>query len=445
MRNVHRGLFVGSLITALLGFGSAPLAAQGSAKESSREAASAWEAGRAVEVRELGQGVKLRMEAGTEIRVEQPTGLVLGASTQQQTTAHVIRVSSGRVDIEVPVASPPRIAVLVRGPGQLAAIFKGGTGAVVVASNRLTAVSFSGEALAGSGSSWLRVPAQHARHLGFGAPTRALTALLPAPQSVTGTALALVTRDAPARARFQWSAVSGAKNYEVLVTRRDDAQVFAKQSVESPELALDLPAGRYQVEARARDAGGVEGASSGPRDIRVVAVDLPAGAVLDRGTIRLGAKQRIRLADPLGLEATYDDARDFVPAPQNIGLIQRRPTLVRLREHGSSEQVQLKLEPRIRTASVELGPRRASWPRDRITVTIHAKSSDSALPKLTPRVMLNVSPVVMNWERRAGTWTGVVPRPVSKGPWVVRVEVEDEFGELLARDHLEVAASESGR
>jgi hypothetical protein len=444
MRNVHRGLFVSSLITTLLGLGSAPVAAAGPVKENSREVASAWEAGSAATVRELGQGVKLRMEDGAEIEIERPTGLVLGASTQQ-TTAHVVRVASGRVDIEVPPASPPRIAVLVRGPGQLAAIFKGGKGAVVVAADRLTAVSFSGEALAGSGSSWQRVPAQHARHLGQGGPGRALTPLLPAPASITGTRLALVARDEPARARFEWPAVAGAKSYEVLVTRRDDAQVLTKQSVESPTLSLDLPAGRYQVETRARDAAGVEGASSTARDVRVVAVDLPGGAVLDRGTVRLGAKQRIRLGDPLGLEVTYDDARDFVPAPLNIGLIQRRPTVVRLREQGSSEQAQLKLEPRLRTASVELGPRQASWPRDRITVTIRAKSSDSALPKLTPRVLLNVSPVAMHWERRAGTWTGVVPRPISKGPWVVRVEVEDEFGELLARDHLEVAASESGR
>jgi len=118
--------------------------------------------------------------------------------------------------------------------------------------------------------------------------------------------------------------------------------------------------------------------------------------VFENGTVRLGAKQRIRLADPLGLEVTYDNARDFAPAAQDIGLIQSRPTLVRLREQGGMEQLQLKLEPRLRSASVELGPKQASWPRDRVTVTIRANSSDGAQSKLTPRVLLNVSPVPMH-------------------------------------------------
>jgi hypothetical protein len=349
------------------------------------------------------------------------------------------------VDLEVPPGNPPQIAVLVRGPGPLSAIFKGGKGAVVVTGATLTAASFSGEALAGFGSSWQRVPAGHARHYGVGAPSRALSPLLPAPEAALGTTLALVVGDEPAKTRFHWPAVSGASGYEVLVTSRVDSQVLARRSVERPEVSLDLPPGHYQVETRARDAAGIEGAASVARDVRVVGVELPAGAVLENGTVRLGAKQRVRLTDPAGLEATYDNARDFVAAPQNIGLIQRRPTVVRLRQQGQAEAIQLRLEPRIRTASVELGPRHASWPRDRITVTIRAKSSDSRAPKLTPRVLLNVSPVPINWERRAGTWTGVVPRPLSKGPWVVRVEVEDEFGELLARDHLEVAASDVRR
>jgi hypothetical protein len=418
------------------------MAAPGAAKESSHEAASAWETGSAVQIRELGYGVKLLVGPRAEIRIERPTQLVLGAGTTQ-TEAYVVRVVSGRVDVEVPQVSPPRIAVLMRGPGQLAAIFKGGKGAVLTTADRLTAVSFSGEALAGSGNSWQRVPAQHARHFSVSVPSRALIPLVAAPQPVSGTGLTLVVGDQPAKARFHWPAVSGAKSYDVLVTRRDDRQVLAKRSVDGPELSLELPAGRYQVETRARDIAGIEGPSSMARDVRVVAVELPAGAVLDKDKVRLGATQRIRFADPLGLEATYDDARDFVQAPQNIGPIQRRPTLVRLRETGGSEQIQLKLEPRIQTASVELGPRQASWPRDRITVTIRSKSSDSTLPKLMPRVLLNTSPVAIQWERRAGTWAGVVPRPVSKGPWVVRVEVENEFGELLARDHLEVAASDA--
>src|SRR6186713_3318522 len=107
MRTVHRALSTISLITALLSLGSAPMAAPGAAKESSHEAASAWETGSAVQIRELGYGVKLLVGPRAEIRIERPTQLVLGAGTTQ-TEAYVVRVVSGRVDVEVPQVSPPR-------------------------------------------------------------------------------------------------------------------------------------------------------------------------------------------------------------------------------------------------------------------------------------------------------------------------------------------------
>ena len=131
------------------------------------------------------------------------------------------------------MGSPPQIAVLVRGPGPLSAIFKGGKGAVVVSGDRLTAVSFSGEALAGFGSTWQRVPAGHARHYGVGAPSRALSPLLPAPESALGTTLALVVGDEPAKARFHWPAVRGARSYEVLVNKRSGARKCWQSAVSS--------------------------------------------------------------------------------------------------------------------------------------------------------------------------------------------------------------------
>jgi len=246
------------LVVALLSVGSAPLAAPAASKESSRDAASTWETERAVEIRPLGYGAKLLVEKGAQFRIERPTELVLGASNAK-TTAYVVRVVSGRVDVDVPEANPPRVAVMMRGPGQLAAIFKGGKGAVFATASRLTAVSFSGEALAGSGSAWQRVPAQSMRHFGVGTPSRAAP-LLPAPEAASGTTLAVALGGAPAKARLQWPAVSGAKSYDVLVTSRADGRILARHAVERPELALDLPAGSYRVETRARDIAGIEGA-----------------------------------------------------------------------------------------------------------------------------------------------------------------------------------------
>jgi hypothetical protein len=48
----------------------------------------------------------------------------------------------------------------------------------------------------------------------------------------------------------------------------------------------------------------------------------------------------------------------------------------------------------------------------------------------------------MHWKREADQLTGFVSLPKGvEGPWVVRVEVENELGELIGRDFLEVATS----
>jgi hypothetical protein len=400
-----------------------------------------WDDGNGSKVQDLGQGVKAHVFGDAKLEVERPTRLILGAGNDQ-TPAHVVRVSGGRVDFDVPVAKPPRVAVLVRGPGQLAAIFKGGRGAVVTAPDRLVAVSISGEAMAGTGSSFQRVPAHHFRHYTSAGTGGALVALPRAPETLRLQPLALVVGSEPASTNLSWPAVAGAFGYDVLVTKRGSGDVTLRRTVERPEIAFQLPPGRYDAQVRSRSAFGFHGASTPAHPLRVVAVDLPPGASYGKGVVRLGVSQRLHVLDTEGLEATYDDASDFVQLPGSVGLIRRRPTLLRLREQGSREQLTLRLEPRLRSASVELGPKHATWPRDRVTVTIRDRNGgEEAPPKLNPRVLLNVSPVQVQWERRDNTWIGVVPRPVSAGPWVVRVEVEDEYGELLARDHLEVAGS----
>jgi hypothetical protein len=37
----------------------------------------------------------------------------------------------------------------------------------------------------------------------------------------------------------------------------------------------------------------------------------------------------------------------------------------------------------------------------------------------------------------------VLPQPTGKGPWVVRVEVEDQHGISLGRDFIEIASAPS--
>jgi hypothetical protein len=52
-----------------------------------------------------------------------------------------------------------------------------------------------------------------------------------------------------------------------------------------------------------------------------------------------------------------------------------------------------------------------------------------------------VEAVPVVFRREGQTFRGVLPPSKGKGPWVVRVEVEDQHGIALGRDFIEVAAS----
>jgi hypothetical protein len=58
------------------------------------------------------------------------------------------------------------------------------------------------------------------------------------------------------------------------------------------------------------------------------------------------------------------------------------------------------------------------------------------------KVTINGQEVEPDWIRRDGTLLATLSPPETEGPWVVRVNVFDTFGELAGREFLEVASSQ---
>jgi hypothetical protein len=105
------------------------------------------------------------------------------------------------------------------------------------------------------------------------------------------------------------------------------------------------------------------------------------------------------------------------------------------------------LAPRALHAEVQIGPRMARWPLDKVDVTVqlfdahgHAVSEST---KAVATVLVDVAPIEVNWARSGNTLHAAIPAPHGQGPWVVRVEVNDEFGDPAGRDFLEVAGSDA--
>jgi hypothetical protein len=100
-------------------------------------------------------------------------------------------------------------------------------------------------------------------------------------------------------------------------------------------------------------------------------------------------------------------------------------------------------------ADIKIGPPRARWPQD--TVTVSVRLSDARGRPLPDDVMVkpvayvNVTPVKVEWKREHNLLSAVIPPSLEAGPWVVRVEINDDTGAIAGRDFLEVAPASIAR
>jgi hypothetical protein len=99
------------------------------------------------------------------------------------------------------------------------------------------------------------------------------------------------------------------------------------------------------------------------------------------------------------------------------------------------------LAPRTARARVEITPRRASWPKDEIDIRIALEDASGAVPsklRMKPRVLLGLQPIGVKFVGDGARLHARVRPRSGSGPWVLRVEVEDQFGVSLGRDFVEI-------
>jgi hypothetical protein len=221
----------------------------------------------------------------------------------------------------------------------------------------------------------------------------------------------------------------------------------------APENQLAVPfgpvgAGLYDLKVRGIDRRGLPGAWSPSIKLRVIGVALPNGAyVSNLGVIHLGPGQQAQFTHTEGVELTYSGAHRYFRGGSLVPLHRNARTMVSFRLPGSPDVAVAKLQPRAVSAEVTIGPKLARWPRDDIEVSVRLQRTDGApapsFIEARPRVMIGIDPVEVQWRREGELLLATIPpsKKRGRGPWVVRVEVEDQFGVPLGRDFLEVATS----
>jgi hypothetical protein len=399
------------------------------------------------ESRTLPGGAVLTFSKDAKYELGRPIKLQLSPTGSDKTPVQVIKLTAGRVSVTIPEAKKPKTAVLIQAPRKVSAVAKGGQSVVITAPDRVTVAAVRGEMLAALGNDWKPLGSGLVRSFGAGATSEEPVLVAPKLRVANSMLLAL-TGNVSAQVR-----VVPAKNVEhrqlsLFHVEGNKRSKLSEADWRSDEQLLKgLSPGRYEVQARAVDRFGVESPVSEPLTLRVIGAQLPEGAKLVNETILLGRSGRVKLVGADGLEASYGRASLFIPVPKDVGLARGESTLLRLREPGAKEELAIKLEPRTVKADVEIGPKSARWPGEPLQVTVklfdHRGRPLKEELKTKPQVFVNVAHVKPTWTHAGNTYTAKIAPAAGTGPWVVRVEVNDDFGDPVGRDFIELGSAKT--
>lgn len=383
---------------------------------------------------------RLLLAPGASLRVF-PRSQQLQLAPGAKTTTYSFALMRGRVDVQVP--NKPRSAVLCS-IGKLSAVVSGGQASLLSHGDDATVAAESGDVRTLLDDHWQTLAPATLARFGPGRPGTPEPAIA-APAFASGQRLWFSPGEPVPVGGVTLAQVSGADHYELRLRGRDGSgeQLRSVRGTRQDVPFSAVLPGQYELAARSIDREGLAGPWTKSEALRVVGVSLPPGAYASGGDLFIGRGQEVRFSNTDGLEMTYEGAGRYVPASEAVSLYRGETTVVSFRVPGSLFPTSARLRPRGLYAHVALGPKRAVWPKDPIQIAVELRSKDGEpVPQwLEPKteVKLGIETIEVNFTRDGNRLVGTVPPTDKPGPWVVRVEVKDQFGALLGRDFLEIA------
>jgi hypothetical protein len=383
---------------------------------------------------------RLSLSPGAAVRLF-PNHQELQLAPGAKTTTYSLALIQGRIDVTVP--AKPRSAVLCT-MGKVSAVVSAGQATLLTHGDQTTVASVEGDVRTLAADHWQTLAPGTLAHF-TGEHSSAPQPTVSAPTLAPGQRLWFSAGDPVAVTGFAFGKVDNAHRYELRLRAADGSvQLRSLQG----RTRLDDPfapvaPGQYELTARSLDSEGIAGRWSKPEPVRVVGVTLPPGGYAAGGDIFIGKGQEVRFSNTDGLEMTYEGAGRYVPASQAVSLYRGETTMVSFRVPGSVYPTSARLRPRGLYAHVVLGPSRAVWPTDAVQIAVELRTKNGeGVPQgleLKPEVKLGIEPIEVTFTRDGNRLVGTVPPTDKPGPWVLRVEVKDQFGALLGRDFLEIA------
>jgi hypothetical protein len=383
-------------------------------------------------------GPRVKASAGTRVRILQtPQPLTLGPGITKP--GYTVVFKDGRVDVKIP--DKAKSAVVLTGPRKTIALIASGHTAARATDQRVAIASYGGNSSVSVDAGGFRALSAGEVSIVEGAQKqhRPLTA---SPRYVRGSRVLVAFSGSSPMPDLSWPAQPGATAYRLELIEAGKTE--PRETIESTETKVARPFGNlepgvYALRVSAIDDTGLESAQPLEAPVRVLGGDLPDGAYVDSGNVvRLAPRQRVKLSNFEGVEISYGSGK-WLTGGQSIAMTSGGATRVRFRLKGTGDVAIARLAPRQERAEVVIGPKTAVWPTDPIDIRIRlSHTSAHSVVEMKPTVTVGIEEVPVSFHRD-GEWLKATLRPrPGKGPWVVRVEVEDQFGLPLGRDFVEI-------
>lgn len=393
----------------------------------------------------LQRSAELVLSQDAQVRVAHTSMLPVGPRGAKVPVETVI-VQSGRADATL--KRGPSRGVLLQSKDQVQAIATNGRVAFIAKDGMVAVAALEGTALVGQKG--LFKPLSEGRVRVFSLTTGGTTdAQVPTAPTIKSSGLP-VTLQGGAEIPLIASPVVGAASYRAYILDQQGAVVAEKTSSDPTALSMLVPkAGNYFAVTQAVDQNGFEGRPSSPLPVRVLGLE-NANEVVRDGFIYLGPGEAARFAGQEGLLMRYGASTDFVPAPSYVGLPTRKATTLEFRDPKDSRiSVVFKLAPRVLKSKIAISPRTGSWPDHDLRLSVRMWDgqgvSETWMDEYKVVVKVGLVEVPVDWNRNEGYLNATLAPQPGPGPWVVRVSVQDQAGEEVARNFLEVAHSRQAK
>jgi hypothetical protein len=395
---------------------------------------------------QLPDGGAIRVFDNTEASIlTNPQSLMLLPG--KKTTTYSVILRRGLIEIDAPTESPPRVAVAVGTPTDVRVVTLSGQSSVKVDGRNVIAVSHAGLTTVTQGSKLARLP-NSVKRVYQGKTGFLDRPLLETTRWVGGRRVWIAASGTSVPvAGYVWAPVQGAAGYLVALREHASHRTVTQSRVSGAEVESfpqALGPGRYEVDIAGIDSDGFVSCHRTKIPVTVVGIELPGGAVaLPKDTVVVAAEQRVRLTYAEGLTLTTADHRSGVPGTEPFGLEGLDRAAILIHPPGGGDTSTLTLVRREPLVSTWVGPKLATWPDDSVLLQVNFVDQHGrpTPPNIEPavHVLVGVDPVDVEWDKQGNLWQARLPPTKGTGPWVVRLEVVDQYGVVIGRDFAEIA------